>query len=443
MKFFIFYIIILFEKTIQKYLYLNLGKDNEKLNKINNYKTIKDEEIIEILFYNDIFTLINVGKPKKEVKLFLTFSTNQTILNIKEYSPLRSITYKINNITNKSSDLFEFNNKYSINNYLFNLLGIKENNKSNDKCILGFKPTNINNNNINISNNTNILFQLKNSGLIDRRVFSIIYDEIMILENKFKRERLLIGEIPEKINLNEIKWMKLNNDSINQKWKININSFIYNNYNKTTINNIYIEFFLENNLIIGPEYFRLILLDDFLNKLISKEICKEDYFYNERTQSPYIYYECKQIDIFKNKIIYFKNKELNETFEINLGDLFYRYNQKLFFGIIFDINNKKENNVENVWKMGKLFYEKYLFVFDDDNNRIGYHKIEEELGNPYIIMLCFGIFLFFIIFLIIIGYLSRNKKNNDFINKKTINIEEKKSNSTITKVNNDLKEKIE
>ena len=58
-------------------------------------------------------------------------------------------------------------------------------------------------------------------------------------------------------------------------------------------------------------------------------------------------------------------------------------------------------------------------------------------------MLCFGIFLFFIIFLIIIGYLSRNKKNNDFINKKKINIEEKKSNSTITKVNNDLKEKIE
>ena len=102
----------------------------------------------------------------------------------------------------------------------------------------------------------------------------------------------------------------------------------FSNFNIFEFGNICVEFVLENNLIIGPESFRNLLLNNFLNQSIEKEICKEEYFYNDREQKFYIYYECNQIDDFQNKKIYLKNDELNETFILNLDSLFFRYNKK-------------------------------------------------------------------------------------------------------------------
>ena len=224
-------------------------------------------------------------------------------------------------------------------------------------------------------------------------------------------------------SINEIKWANLpqiNNKNGSQIWEIAINSF-YTNFNLTKISNSYIEFALEYYLIIAPDFFRDYLLENFIDSLIEKEICKEDYFYNERTKRPYIYYECNHIEDFQNKIIYFENKDLNETFEIKLEDLFFIYNRKYYFGIIFDGENKNKNLENNVWKMGKIFYEKYFFVFDDENKRIGYYKINNENENLYIILVSFILFFIFIISLTFIGYNSRKKENNKKNQDKTQN----------------------
>lgn len=412
--------ILLLELSLQKYLILDLKRDNNRLQKINNKNVIiKEEEIMEILFYNDIFTLINVGRPKKEIRLFLTFDNDKTQINIKEYSKFRSRTYKYNNTTNESIDLFDFieneNNSNSciINNYHFNLIEIEQNNEMSTKqSLVGLKPAE------NKSINTNILYQLKKNGKINKRIFSFIYTENS--EILFKKEKILIGILPEGYNLNShlnypkngILWTKLqtlvniNDRNDNQKWQFKIDSF-YSNYNLTAINNTYIELILENNLIIAPDYFKSYLLDSFLNLLIDKEICREDYFYNEKNQKHYIYYLCNEIEEFSNKIIYFKNKDLNETFEIILKNLFFRYDRKLFFGILFE----EEEKSKKVWKMGKMFLEKYSFVFDDDNKRIGYYKIKKENDNALIILISFIIFLCFLIILCFIGFILRNNKN--------------------------------
>ena len=446
-----FLFIILLEISIQRHIVLDLYKDNEELIQINNYKMIKDEKIMEILFYNDIYTLINVGKPKKEIKFYLTFNSNKTILNSKEYSASRSLTNKINNVTNESIDYFEFNERKqnkTTGDYSFILIDINENNKINaSKCIIGLKPIDINNSELKA--NTNFLFQLQKFGLINKRIFSIIIDDMTIYENNIKKEKLLIGGLPEEMNLemyskNEIKWTKLsfnNNNIDNQKWELYINSFIYKDIR---VNYTYIEFILENNLIIAPENFRLIILNDFLNQLINDNICKEDYFYNERDQKPYIYYACQEYKNFSNKVIYFKSKDLNETFEINLGELFYRYNQKFYFGIIFNADKNNKNKDENIWKMGKLFFGKYSFVFDDENKRIGYYRIEKEDDKPYIIFICFAFFIIFVIILAII-----NNKNNKIKEKKVcikkdgISSKKENENKSNEKINRNEKEKIE
>ena len=202
--------------------------------------------------------------------------------------------------------------------------------------ILGLKPTEKN------SINNNILYQLQNNGLINKRIFS--YINVENSENYYKKEILLLGELPEVCNFNikinnfpkdEIKWTKIDSKIYNdsQKWNIKIDSF-YTNYNQTSINNTFIEFDLALNLIIAPEIFRIYLLDNFMNVLIDKDICKEDYFYNERNKKHYIFYLCNNIEDFNYKMIYFKNNDLNETFEICLGDIFYRHNKILFFGIM-------------------------------------------------------------------------------------------------------------
>ena len=450
--FFVF--IILLEKASQRYIVLDLYKDNEELNQIKSYKMIKDEEVMNILFYNDIYTLINVGKPKKEIKFYLTFTSNETLINNKEYSASRSLTYKRNNITNESIDYFELNERKqnkTKGDYSFILLDINENKnkKINDnKCIIGLKPLDIK-----FNANTNFLFQFQKFGYIDKRIFSIIIDDIMIYENNIKKEKLLVGALPEEMNSemyskNGIKWTKISNNNRNkdnQKWEFYIDSFAYNDYKNNGLNYTYIEFILENNLIIAPNNFRLIILNDFLNQLINDNICNEDYFYNEREQKPYIYYACQEYKNFSNKVIYFKNKDLNDTFEINLGELFYTYNQKYYFGIIFNAEKNKENKDENIWKMGKLFFGKYSFVFDDEKKRIGYYRIEKEDDKPYIILICFAIFIIFVIILAIISNkanIPKRKKvsNNkeDFLSKK-----ENDNNASNEKINKNEKEKIE
>ena len=439
MKLFIIFILLL-ELNSEKYLILNIKTDNTKLNQIIYNNFIKSEDIIEALFYNNIFYLTKIGKPKRELKLYLSFNTSKTIINNKEYSNFHSATYKYNNITNDSIDLFEVN-RNEINDYYFNLLDIAENNKNiNNKCILGLRPSNESN------KKANFLFQLKKNGFIDERIFSIIIKENP--ENEYlKKEFLLLGRLPEeydsknfpknKINWSPICQISKNDKKNDEKWIIKIDSFNLKEDNNYLYNadNTYFEFILENNLIIGPDTFRDYLLDNFLNSLIYKEICKEDYFYNERNQKHFIYYECRKFEEFKNKILYFKNKELNETFEINLADLFYEYKRKFFFGIIFDGNPKKNKGLNNIWGMGKIFYEKYSFVFDDENKRIGYYKIEKLKENPFIILVSFFSFLCFIFLMIIIGINIKKKNINKDINEKGKSKENKENKVQKEKIN--------
>ena len=54
--------------------------------------------------------------------------------------------------------------------------------------ILGLKPTEKN------SINNNILYQLQNNGLINKRIFS--YINVENSENYYKKEILLLGELP-------------------------------------------------------------------------------------------------------------------------------------------------------------------------------------------------------------------------------------------------------
>ena len=111
----------------------------------------------------------------------------------------------------------------------------------------------------------------------------------------------------------------------------------------------------------------------------------------------------------------FYSKALNETFEISFYDLFTKYQSKIYFTIIF------RKKVQNFWVFGQMFFNNYKFVFDTEEERIGYYKIKPQENHPFIAIACIVIAL--IIFFIL--YLNGNKfiigKENVYYNQQMHN----------------------
>ena len=97
----------------------------------------------------------------------------------------------------------------------------------------------------------------------------------------------------------------------------------------------------------------------------------------------------------------FFNKILNETFVLTFDNLFSKYNARFYFNVVF--RKKPQNN----WVLGELFLNNYKFVFDTEEERIGYYKTKVQESHPYIALL--SILFAFVIFLII--YLNGNRFN--------------------------------
>ena len=88
---------------------------------------------------------------------------------------------------------------------------------------------------------------------------------------------------------------------------------------------------------------------------------------------------CKAIDNFKIKefpSLYFYNRELNYTFELDYNDLFKKIGDNYFFLIIFD------QMIINIWKIGKPFLKKYQMTFDIDSKTINFYNLLIKPTSP-------------------------------------------------------------
>ena len=90
----------------------------------------------------------------------------------------------------------------------------------------------------------------------------------------------------------------------------------------------------------------------------------------------------------------FKIDDFNETFEFTYKDLFKPiYDKKYYLFLIFTQRFKKFSDIFSQppsypWKLGRIFFKKYQFVFDSLNKKVGYYKstnINEEETTDNII----------------------------------------------------------
>ena len=185
------------------------------------------------------------------------------------------------------------------------------------------------------------------------------------------------------------------------------------------------------------EYFNHIK-KSFFEEYINKNICHIEYYNGQNYEILY----CDNSEKFnENNIknfsrIYFNNIDKNFLVSFNGDDLFYFNDNKYFFKII-------KNNNKEFFSFGRLFFQKYIAIFNFDkkqiyfykNNIQGKDKDNDESTNLYLIFMIIFIIISLILFPlgIYIGknlFEKRNKKayelnDDDYQYKTSINDEKK------------------
>jgi len=144
-------------------------------------------------------------------------------------------------------------------------------------------------------------------------------------------------------------------------------------------NNTSIEIVIDNNYIISEIEYYDNIKKFFFKKYLDDNICIEKSSYkSERFKNYMIICDLSIKNNLKNfPILYFFNRELSFTFNLDYNDVFFIYNDKIYFLII-------GSEVSESWKLGKIFMKKYPFIFDQDKKQIYFvhlNKYQDPIDN--------------------------------------------------------------
>ena len=389
----------LYENQISIYFNKSPNRNNN-----NNKEQVFGDEIITNLFYNNIFSHIKFGTIKNDIYLYLTFNNS----NIKIISPLPITKGKQKEIFHLIKQKKELNLSY--------ILDKPEPSKQESISYLGLSLYD------NENNEYSFINQMKENKIIKKRIFSILYKDKSITDDPMFDGQILFGlyphEMTSRYSENNLKWVPIKDNT----WKINFDFIKFNNEEKLNITEV--EFDIGLNLIIGPEEYRQKIYENYFKEYIDKEICKENIFFNKIDNQFYLAYSCKyDLDLENFPTLNLYNKILNYSIVMNYNQLICVYRGIVYFRVVF---KKKAENKK--WIIGRSFMELYPLIFDVDNKKIGFYKVEISRDSPIVIII-----LFLTIFIVMIYSFYRynqmikeenkNKKEKEKDSKKDINIE--------------------
>lgn len=414
-------------EEVGKHIVISLKKEIN-----NNDLNLSPDKYMEELIYKQLYSKNNIGIPIQKIKFYYEMNDFESSISEDFFEKIRSSSYKCidkkcpnkNSELNdfiikdkngfKSQDIFELNPDNKLNNFTFVLkpkgktdsgepeypnsigLGLKDNNrKEKDIESLSFME------------------QLKRYKYIDKKIFTLLTDENSVNENRFVDGYILMGCLPHEVHPlfeeKDLKWISNKDTSKASKsrryWHINFDSVKYNN---EIIKERFVNLDLSLNVIIGPESFRQKLLNGFFEKQLENKKCKEELFFNSKDEEHYIFYSCgNDAEFIEIPKLSFYSKELNETFELPFDKLFSQYRHRFYFNVIF---NKKE---QNDWVLGQIFLNSYRFVFDAEEERVGYYKTQIPENHPFIALFCIvlALVIFFIIYLNGNRFININQEN--------------------------------
>ncbi len=387
----------------------------------NITSNLTPNNLMSNLYNNDIFTYIKLGSNLEKIPIsfkmnsfpfyIITSETNQ-YKNIFFHNEKSTSYYKekddLNtNFTDQdfikgklSSETISFNNENSFQKIKkFNFISITN---INEKSIINEAGTiglNILNSHSNLINSDFIL-QLKNKQLIDSYPFTFKYTDLIKEKGEF-----ILGNLPEEYdknyNANKYKFSYSKFYIEQPIWGLDLEIVYFNNEKINKLIDLCF-FQIEIGLIISPNYEKEIFQKHFFN--ISN--CLEKNFISEDSNQ-FNYFICdSNVDIKKFNDIIFYNKNLDMNFTLSYKDLFYKFENKYYFLIVFYQNKRNYN-----WIFGSPFLKKYQMIFDKDKKVISIYENDDKKNFSFVYIIIF-ILVVIIIFLVcyISFYLFKNKR---------------------------------
>ena len=350
----------------------------------NITKDLSPTNLMDNLFKNDIITYFEIGNQKQKIPIsiklqnyyfyiysspsnpkynFLALNQQKSFLQINNSPNL--LSKENDNNTFLSSDIISFSN---IKKNKFNFLLIKNFSES-EFYKSGILGLNIKGNKSN--EELNFINQLKEKNLISSYSFSI----------KYKNENegdLIIGKRPDEYdnkyqinNLHKIKVPIYNNEF---DWGLNFDKIEYGEFDVYNLETKFAFFEIELGIIVGTVDYKFAIEKNFFNQYIKEKRCFVGRIQGDEIKvTGFKYYYCNEdVNISDMKNLSFFSKELNYNFTFNYKDLFYNFNGKNYFLVIFPWYMGIQ------WRLGLPFFKKYEFVFNSDKKIIGvYDKVLE------------------------------------------------------------------
>ena len=362
---------------------------------------LSEEDYMKSLMFKEIYSKFDIGSPKQNIKFYYEMNDIESSISQEFYFPKRSTTLKLienKKKSNLSQELFIFDENKKLDDFIFYLKQKLDSNerKNYNSLGLGYPKNN---------SKFSFLSNVHKKGYINKKVFSFLFGDDAFSENRFFDGQFLIGKYPHDIspyfNELDLNFIPLKGE---EKWIIEFDSV---KYNDLELKDKSVKLDVNLNIMIGPEQFRKKLISSLFSDFLENGNYIENSFVSDKDGQTYLFYT------FNNNIrlktipnLSFFSKALNETFKINIGTLFRKYKEKYIFNVIFSKNPK------NIWVFGQTFFNNYKFVFDLDEGKIGYYKINIKYSGMFISILCIIISGALFGFCYLRGYYQVEKEKN-------------------------------
>ena len=357
---------------------------------ILNFKTLKpvnltQENLMQNLYENRIYIEIKVGTPEQKIPLFLkmreysSFITSYKFNNslIPKFNYLNSKTFNyLEDIKIKyykydfteaflGSDNFDFGNENKCENLTIIIANDLRKSSNYLSGIIGLKLTPNENY---LTEKYNMISLLKEKKLINDYSFSLKYknenEGEFIIGNYLYNKNIKNDKIDDFIKTSNIGYQ----DSSLQ-WIIGLD--IYSNRNLTD-KNIITSLSYESGFFEGSGNYKNNIINNFFGIYFNNGKCKQVTF-----KLYLIYFVCDDdINIENFPILDFYHNKLNYTFTFDYKDLFYHFENKLYFMVIF------QDYHSSTWNLGKIFFKKYHLFFDREKKIFGVYIKENQFYFP-------------------------------------------------------------
>ena len=351
-----------------------------------NYTTSGSPSTFMFFYYpNKIETQINIGTPYQKISLRIKtlripFSINSVQMGTYQitrfnesdsssYIPLssRATYYGENDFSQaiKSKDLITFNNNNLIlKNFTF-LLGVDGQYYYKEAGVLG----------LNIAEldwrvkDVGFIKQLKENDLINKYTFFIKYND------KDDDGEIIIDALPH-----EIDSKKFNKNNFEEFYAEMVSSSMGLKVDEAYYGDILVdcefdvELAVEDNFIQGTEIFKEALMEAFFKEKITRKICQKSIFTYLTNDNLEFFYCSKKLNISEFQNIYLSILGTELKIELSYKDLFYEYEDNYYFLMYFP--TKFYSYIH--FRLGKIFFKKYILTFNHDTKMIGYYKTDKK-----------------------------------------------------------------